>query len=412
MQTERKILVCFTASFPYGMKETFFENELPFLAKQFEKILIIPVVNYSKDTATRALPSNVEFLSPTVSSSKMERIFKGLFNLSPLRPYLKDFFRGKVYISGKRMAQWFNSMLLFRTAYKRFKLLVREGFFIPKETILYSYWGEAPLFTTSLTKKMLKIVRMHRVDFYEEVNNNYLPLRKKIYNSADILLPISEDISERLIKDYGVEKEKITISRLGVDNKYNLNECPPKNMDVIRIVSCSRVDPVKRIDLIWKILLNHFGNEQIEWHHFGDGTEYEKLKKIIHEQSTMVPSVKVVFHGWTKQEDLFNFYQTHYVDCFLNVSESEGIPVSIMEAMSFGIPVIATDVGATSEIVNNKNGYLINVSFDNTDVLSNILSVAKKDNILMRENAYITWRDKYQATANYNELNDLLSKYI
>lgn len=412
MQTNRKILVCFTASFPYGLKETFFENELPFLAKQFEKILIIPVINYSTNSTTRALPSNVEFLSPTVSSSKIERIFKGLFNLSPLRLYINDFFRGKVYTSRKRMAQWFNSMLMFRTGYRRFTHLLKEGFFLPEETMLYSYWGEAPLYTTSLTKSMLKIVRMHRVDFYEEVNDNYLPLRKKIYNSADILLPISEDIFSRLITDYGVKEDKITISRLGVDNKYNSNILTKKNMNVIRIVSCSRVDPVKRIDLIWKILLNHLGDEQIEWHHFGDGTEYDNLKKIINEQSIQVPTVKVVFHGWTKQEDLFQFYQTHYVDWFLNVSESEGIPVSIMEAMSFSIPVIATDVGATSEIVNNNNGYLINVSFNNIDVLSNILSVAEKDNILMRENAYVTWRDKYQATANYNELNNLLSKYI
>ena len=44
---------------------------------------------------------------------------------------------------------------------------------------------------------------------------------------------------------------------------------------------------------------------------------------------------------------------------FINVSSTEGIPVSIMEAMSFGIPVIATAVGGTPEIVNNENGYLL-----------------------------------------------------
>lgn len=41
------------------------------------------------------------------------------------------------------------------------------------------------------------------------------------------------------------------------------------------------------------------------------------------------------------------------------MSDSEGIPVSIMEAMSFGIPVIARNVGGMSEIVNEENGLLL-----------------------------------------------------
>ena len=52
------------------------------------------------------------------------------------------------------------------------------------------------------------------------------------------------------------------------------------------------------------------------------------------------------------------------VDLFLTVSANEGIPVSIMEAQSFGIPVIATDVGGISEIVNNVNGsYFLQIPY-------------------------------------------------
>ncbi|MFR4320263.1 MAG: glycosyltransferase [Blautia massiliensis (ex Durand et al. 2017)] len=44
----------------------------------------------------------------------------------------------------------------------------------------------------------------------------------------------------------------------------------------------------------------------------------------------------------------------------MNVSSSEGIPVSIMEATSFGIPGIATDAGGTKEIIRDKeNGVLL-----------------------------------------------------
>ncbi|NJK95527.1 MAG: glycosyltransferase [Bacteroidales bacterium] len=45
---------------------------------------------------------------------------------------------------------------------------------------------------------------------------------------------------------------------------------------------------------------------------------------------------------------------------FLNTSLSEGVPVSVMEALSFGLPVIATDVGGTGELINDEVGMLIN----------------------------------------------------
>ena len=44
---------------------------------------------------------------------------------------------------------------------------------------------------------------------------------------------------------------------------------------------------------------------------------------------------------------------------FINVSSSEGVPVSIMEAMTFVISVITTDLGGNTEIVNEQNGWLL-----------------------------------------------------
>lgn len=401
--------MCFTASFPFGLKETFFENELPFLAGQFEKIILIPVINYSKDAVARSMPSNVEYLLPTVPRSKAKRILLGLLNTSPISLYLKDFRRGEVYKSKTRLRNWFNSLLLFRLLYKRFRSLIKRLKLTPENTVLYSYWGEAPLFATGLVESYRKVVRMHRVDFYEEVNDGYLPLRKTIYATADLLLPISDDIKERLVNFYGVNRKNIFVARLGVDNKEN-----PKNTEednnpmLIRIVSCSRVDPVKRVKLILNALSKHNGKALIEWHHFGDGQLYDDLKISIGQVTAVNKHISVHLHGWTKQEDLFLFYKNHYVDCFVNVSESEGIPVSIMEAMSFGIPVIATDVGASREIVNSLNGFLLDVDFDSNELLEKILQL--KEDGDKRGEAYQTWKDQYQASKNYNLLVEQLRR--
>ena len=76
--------------------------------------------------------------------------------------------------------------------------------------------------------------------------------------------------------------------------------------------------------------------------------------------------MKITLHGQTHHATIISFYKTHKVNLFINVSTTEGIPVSIMEAISFNIPVIATDVGATSEIINQnaKTGILVPAELD------------------------------------------------
>jgi len=50
------------------------------------------------------------------------------------------------------------------------------------------------------------------------------------------------------------------------------------------------------------------------------------------------------------------------------VSETEGLPVSMMEAISFGIPILSTDVGGCKEIVTSETGILIKKDFDDNEV--------------------------------------------
>jgi len=119
----------------------------------------------------------------------------------------------------------------------------------------------------------------------------------------------------------------------------------------------------------------------------------------------------VVLHSWMTQEEIFSFYRNQAVTWFVNVSESEGIPVSIMEAMSFGIPVIATNVGGSSEIVrNNKNGYLLEKEFKIATLLECILD-RQKEYIIKRQEAHRTWREQYQAETNYREFAKLLTDW-
>ena len=65
----------------------------------------------------------------------------------------------------------------------------------------------------------------------------------------------------------------------------------------------------------------------------------------------------ISFHGWvsgSKKIDLLN-----KADAFILPSYTEGVPISILEAESYGLPILSTNVGGIPEIVfNEKNGFL------------------------------------------------------
>lgn len=61
--------------------------------------------------------------------------------------------------------------------------------------------------------------------------------------------------------------------------------------------------------------------------------------------------------GWLDENNKENIFKKSQL--LVLPSYNEGLPMSILEAMSYGMPVIATDVGSIKELVNNKNGYII-----------------------------------------------------
>src|SRR5690606_27302811 len=117
---------------------------------------------------------------------------------------------------------------------------------------------------------------------------------------------------------------------------------------------------LKRVHLIVSALQT-IENQEIEWIHFGDGVLYNEVATL---SKGLSSNIKSIFKGRVLNSEILNFYKNNYVDLFVNISTNEGIPVSIMEAFSFGIPTFATNVGATAELVNEFNGMLVEKDFD------------------------------------------------
>jgi glycosyltransferase involved in cell wall biosynthesis len=97
-----------------------------------------------------------------------------------------------------------------------------------------------------------------------------------------------------------------------------------------------------------------------------------------------------------------SFYSSVPVVLFINVSSSEGVPVSIMEAMSFGIPVMATDAGGTSELVSEKTGLLINIDIAPQELAYKIEElISRPDLSKLRRGAREIWENKSMADKVY-----------
>ena len=91
------------------------------------------------------------------------------------------------------------------------------------------------------------------------------------------------------------------------------------------------------------------------------------------------------------------------MDIFVNVSVSEGTPVSLMEAASCGIPIIATAVGGNKEIVTAESGLLLDPNPSPEEIARAILTLMGDSEAARkrRSASRAIWDGKYNARRNY-----------
>ena len=117
----------------------------------------------------------------------------------------------------------------------------------------------------------------------------------------------------------------------------------------------------------------------------------------------------VRFLGRLTNQEVLHYYGTHPIDIFINLSESEGVPVSIMEALAHGIPCVATDVGGTAEVVNEAeaDGVLLDVDATIAQIVSSIECVMHAPR--MRMSARRVAEEMCSAERNYTEFCSVLT---
>ena len=410
-----KILVFFTRQFPYGVTETFIENEMPFLSKAFEKVFIVcTALNNTKYQSKRELPDNCVVIDCFSINIFNWKVLPVLYSLITYCFPDKDWEDIQSHEKTNAINKLYYGVVKCRSILRVKKIgrKLRKHLSVQNDLIFYSYWFDDTAYIASqirnryFTSEIKLISRAHRMDLYD-LDGIFKPLRSLAIKEVDRTFACSNDGQLYLINKFPKYADKIATSYLGTKN-YGLN-CD-KHSNTFNIVSCSYIKPVKRIELILEALskINN-NNIQIEWIHYGDGdNNSEKLSKLA--QNMLPPNITACFYGEIRNVDLMNEYKNKHFDLFINVSESEGLPVSIMEAISFGIPVVATDVGGTKEIVNKQTGFLIDKDFK-IDYLSSLIEgLAMTPEVLdkLRLSSRLYWQDHFSAQTNYQEMVDIL----
>lgn len=278
--------------------------------------------------------------------------------------------------------------------------------------IIYAYWTDYRAIAAAqmASKNIVTISRAHNSDVYFERHYPpYLPFRKYLHDHLNAQFFVSEaGCNYSLSKIPNADKTKYRVSKLGT--KF-FSRNPDTGGEEFVIASCSRLSDIKRVHLIAEIV-QHL-NFPVRWIHYGDGPLRKEFLSKTGALFTGLKNVKFEFRGVVDNDTIYQFYSDQHVDLFLLTSEYEGMPVSIMEALSFGIPVMSTMVGGINEMIDPSNGFPLpkNVVVEEAAAtIRNYFLSDEETKKRYRENAFRTWQEKFNAAVNYPKfIQEILS---
>jgi colanic acid/amylovoran biosynthesis glycosyltransferase len=252
------------------------------------------------------------------------------------------------------------------------------------------------------------VTRVHGYDLYEERFAPPFQPWVSMYAELDRIFAISRH-GVQALRRYGVPASRIRLARLGTAPARSLGG--PSTDGIHRVLSCSSVIPLKRVPLIARSVVafaRRHPDRRIQWTHIGDGPDLEAVREALEDAP---PNFEAVLRGALPHEAVLSFLAERPVDVFLLLSETEGLPVSLQEALAHGVPVVATDVGGVAEAVDGEVGFLLPPDPDPSlvaDALGRLLAMSPAERAACRQRALACWARDFDARANRRAFVDEL----
>ncbi len=400
-------VVLFTNSFPYGSGEAYLESELPYLSQAFDEVVIcaLGVRKGDKAAGTRPVGDNVRVLdAPFLRRFSYLLRAPGCFADANYRRELSALARARK-LSPSRLVQLTVFVTRARHEARVMARSLGESARLESDhVVLYSYRFDYQPYVAMRLAELFPgcsvVARGHGYDLYEDRSaSGYLPFRTLYARGLDAIFTVCQHGKDYVLGQYGSCHPKVRCAYLGTID-HGIGPVAPRT-PTLNVESCSNMVERKRLDKIVDALAT-ITDLPIRWVHYGEGELHDSISR----RCENLPSnIRCELRGQVPNPQVLEEYGSKPFHLFMNVSEDEGLPVSIMEAMSFGIPCLATDVGGTSEIVHDaQNGFLLSRDCAAADIARAIRGVATLSHDeykRLRKNARQTWERGFRADVNY-----------
>jgi len=337
-----------------GKPDPFFLQELPWLLSHFDRVVLCSY--YGVADVTEPRPERVRVARPAFGELRAKVC-------SPFSPLL---WRELNHLrrDGKLTPVNAIKLLLFTYRGQMLANWVRAVLRKDENTTLYSFWMSYDGFAAALCKKACPaaraIARGHHFDINRDANpmNPYL-MKQFIGEQLDAIYPISRDAIDCLTDCAPIPPQKLHVVALGSKGGEAKEHFPaPFYQDgVLRIVSCAAVIERKQLPVLIDALALWQGG-RVRWTHIGGGPDEPTVRAYAAQKLGAMHSIEFEITGMVDQEQVQQLYAAQPFDVFVNTSRSEGVPVSIMEAMHAGMLVIAPRINGIPELVDARFGIL------------------------------------------------------
>ena len=245
------------------------------------------------------------------------------------------------------------------------------------------------------------------IEHWSEVNKDILKSYvkysgDKVYSIADKVIAVSDSLKSMLNKHFHVDA-LVVHNLVGEGFDYN----PTSQRSTFNFVTVGSLFHVKGYD----ILIDAFAkiasvNNNFRLTIVGDGNQRPLLQQLITKHNLQS---KVSLVGRKSRAEVADILLNS--DVYVSSSRNENFSVSVLEALSIGLPVVATICGGIRECINDSNGLL--VPTENVDLLSNaMLKISQNISNYNRESIAHDFENRFSTTSIVNNLVSIFETII
>lgn len=240
---------------------------------------------------------------------------------------------------------------------------------------------------------------------YSEIKPKWKKWASMVYQELDLLLTVSTALQKNIKKNIGVNSV-VVHNMIGESFAVNLIETKAKN-GLFRIISVGSLLPVKGYDILIEAM-NMISKDIPNWELviIGEGPERGSLQQSI-EKYGLQNNIKLI--GRKNKEEIIE--RLNDSTMYVSSSRSENFSVSIIEALSAGLPVVATECGGIKECLNANNGLLAPVE-NACDLANAILSMNSNIKKYDRKSISDDCRNRFSPNVIARQLTSIFEEVI